>query len=71
MSFSETGDIIMDQAKIILEEDPSDEDFESYKLARDYYKSCVDQDRIEQLGVKPLQDKLKKMGGWPVLVNDI
>ena len=68
-SFTETAEIIMDQAKIILEEDPSNDDFESYKLAQDYYKSCVNQDRLEELGVQPLQDKLRELGGWPVLVN--
>ncbi len=35
--------------------------------ARLYYKSCMDEDKIiEKLGDKPLQDLLRKVGGWNI-----
>jgi hypothetical protein len=34
---------------------------------RDYYKSCVDEETREGLGVQPLLDLLQQLGGWPVL----
>ena len=58
----------MEQGRTILEAAPYKDDFESYKLARDYYNSCSDEDRLEELGVSPLLNKLKEFGGWPVLV---
>ena len=27
----------------------------------------MDEDKIEEIGLQPLKDLLKKMGGWPVL----
>jgi hypothetical protein len=29
----------------------------------------MDEERQEELGLKPLLDKLTKFGGWPVLVS--
>jgi len=50
-----------------LEDEPSPDDFESYQLARDYYKSCTNEEKREELGIKPILDKLKLFGGWPVV----
>ena len=38
-----------------------------FHQARDHYASCMDLDRLDQIGLKPLQDLLKTFGGWPVL----
>ena len=46
------------------------DDFESYQKARDYYKSCIDEDLREELGVEPLNKLLSDLGGWPVLGKD-
>jgi hypothetical protein len=50
-----------------LEAEPSPGDFDSYQLARDFYKSCTDEERREELGIQPILDKLKEFGGWPVV----
>ena len=51
----------------MLEDTATSTDFESdYKL-RLYYKSCTNKELREELGVKPLQNMLKRLGGWPVL----
>ena len=31
------------------------------------YSACMNTPLIEQIGLQPLKDKLKSMGGWPVL----
>ena len=54
----------------MLEEEQSKDDFESYHLARDHYKACINEEKREELGVKPLLDKLQEFGGWPVLEGD-
>ena len=37
------------------------------QLARDLFKSCIDEEVREELGVQPLLDLLHSLGGWPVL----
>ena len=37
---------------------------------RNVYKACMDEELIEEIGLDPLKDILKKMGGWPVLEED-
>ena len=34
---------------------------------RSVYSACMNTPLIEQIGLQPLKDKLKSMGGWPVL----
>ena len=37
---------------------------------RKFYKSCMDLDRLEELGVNPMLETLKELGGWPVLEGE-
>lgn len=46
----------------ILASDPK-----PFRLPRLMFKSCMDKDRIEEQGLDPLLNVLKKMGGWPLL----
>ena len=58
------------KVRILLEEtpDPSDpRDAKPFRMARDIYKSCMDKSQIEALGLQPIKDILKKLGGWPAL----
>ena len=38
--------------------------------ARDLYASCMDTERLEEVGLAPLTDKLSEMGGWPAVEGD-
>jgi membrane metallo-endopeptidase-like protein 1 len=53
-----------------LESEESPDDFESYGLIRKHYRSCMDYDKLEVLGVQSLLDLLKELGGWPLLNGD-
>lgn len=53
-----------------MEAEQSEDDFDSYKLARDHYKACINEEKLEELGVEPMQRKLKEFGGWPVVEGD-
>lgn len=56
------------RGRLLLESPPDDKfDFESYKMAKRYYKSCMDQDTLDKLGNQPALDVLKSLGGWPLL----
>jgi len=61
---------IYSRGRTLLEEAERSDDFESYKLARTHYRSCIDEDTLERKGVEPLKRKLKEIGGWPVLEGD-
>jgi membrane metallo-endopeptidase-like protein 1 len=65
--FDALGEEINMQGRKLLEDEPSPEDFDSYQLARDFYKSCTDEEKREELGIKPILDKLNEFGGWPVV----
>ena len=55
-----------------MEENEDENSFETDKMVRKWYKTCVNETQIEKLGVQPLQNRLKKLGGWPVLdENDV
>ena len=38
-----------------------------FAQVRSVYSACMNTPLIEQIGLQPLKDKLKSMGGWPVL----
>ena len=69
-SFEPVEEDIFIQGRTLLEAEQSEDDFESYKLARDHYKACTNEDRLEELGIKPMVDKLLEFGGWPVVEGD-
>lgn len=52
---------------MLLEEESLPYEPKPFRMAKDVYKSCMDKDRIEDLGVEPLKGILKELGGWPVL----
>ena len=41
-----------------------------FRLAKSLYQSCMNTEKIEEKGLNPLTDFLKRMGGWPLLEGD-
>lgn len=67
---SELPDTIFERGRKLLEADDSEQDWELFRTAKRFYKSCMDLEHLEELGVKPLLDSLEFFGGWPVLQGD-
>ena len=44
--------------------------FETDKMTRNWYHACMNETRIEEVGLNPLLDSLKSLGGWPVLEQE-
>eukprot|EP00092_Neocalanus_flemingeri_P081366 GFUD01101616.1.p1 GENE.GFUD01101616.1~~GFUD01101616.1.p1 ORF type:complete len:767 (-),score=189.44 GFUD01101616.1:111-2411(-) len=66
--FAIIGDDLLHQLRIILEEEEENKlDNSVFDMAKDVYKACMDEEMIEEVGLDPLKETLKKMGGWPVL----
>jgi membrane metallo-endopeptidase-like protein 1 len=59
------------RGRTLLEASKEAGDFESYQLIRDHYKACTNEEKLEELGVKPLKKMIKEFGGWPVLEGEL
>ena len=68
--FAIIGDRLLEQLRAILEAEAEEGESRVFTMARDVYKACMDEDKIEEIGLQPLKDMLHKMGGWPVLEGD-
>jgi len=65
--FSVIDKELQQQLRTLLEEPVHGSEAKVFTKVRDVYRACMDEPRIEQIGIQPLLDKLKLMGGWPVL----
>ena len=66
-SFSVLGDKLLTQVRMLLEEPPKEGEAKPITMARAVYQSCMDTEGIERLGLEPVKDILRQLGGWPVL----
>ena len=67
---SKLPDSIYERGRLLLEAEDRDEEWELFKVAKKFYRSCMNLGRLEELGVKPMLDSLKLLGGWPVIEGD-
>jgi len=68
--FSVLGDKLEEQVRGLLEGDIHEEEPKPFKMAKAVFKSCMNTELIESLGLEPLKQILKGLGGWPVLEGD-
>lgn len=65
--FSVIADELTEQLRVIVDEPVSPNDIQPIVNAKNMYKLCMDEGKIEKLGSEPVKQVLKRMGGWPVL----
>ncbi|XP_076238295.1 neprilysin-11 [Calliopsis andreniformis] len=53
---------LLKNLRILLEENDREDDLRPVKLARALYRTCMDTDSIEALGLKPIHETLEKLG---------
>ncbi|BFZ23132.1 hypothetical protein BsWGS_26171 [Bradybaena similaris] len=68
-------DILDDQVEIVLknliEEEVRPTDLGSVKKAKDFYRACMNLDRMNSRGDQPLRDLLMtEFGGWPLVTTN-
>ena len=68
--FSPLVDDIYVRGRALLEEEDKSGDWEVFRMTKKLFKSCMNLERLEELGVRPLLETLKGFGGWPVLEGD-
>lgn len=71
-SLTEIHDEVQLQLQAILEgeSNATTTEVESIKLARSFYKSCMNETRLEERSVEPFLQTIDTFGGWPVLKGD-
>ncbi|XP_011169896.1 membrane metallo-endopeptidase-like 1 [Solenopsis invicta] len=57
------------QVQEIVEEEPKEDDLRAVKIAKKWYKACMDTDAIEKQGIDPLVSTLTCLGGWPMITD--
>ncbi|XP_011861289.1 PREDICTED: neprilysin-like isoform X2 [Vollenhovia emeryi] len=57
------------QIKEIFDEGPQASDLLAVKLAKKWYKVCMDTDGIERQGLEPVVFTLSRIGGWPLIME--
>lgn len=69
-AFTDISNTIQTQLQVIINEDIKTNESRPFTLAKQLYKSCMNVTRIEQVGLKPLEQLLDKFGGWPVVKGE-
>ncbi|KAJ8679540.1 hypothetical protein QAD02_015327 [Eretmocerus hayati] len=69
-----TFDMMADKLQVILkgllEELPGSKDNSATLKAKNFYKSCMDIQKIRDIGDRPLRQALEQLGGWPVVMGN-
>ncbi|KAF5287393.1 hypothetical protein FQA39_LY15931 [Lamprigera yunnana] len=68
-SFSAAGDILQKQLRKLYQEPIAKDDIRSFKLVKTFFKTCMNTSAIEEAGLQPIQELIKKLGGIPVVQN--
>lgn len=69
-SFSIVRDKLQEQTQTIISEDSLPGESKPFTLAKNLYQSCLNKSIIAERGLQPLNDLIKKYGGWPVVEGD-
>ncbi|XP_011861285.1 PREDICTED: neprilysin-11-like [Vollenhovia emeryi] len=57
------------QVQEIVEAKPAEDDLNTVKLAKKWYRACTDTDAMEKQGLDPLVSTLTRLGGWPMIME--
>ena len=69
-SFTPATEEVYRRTRVLMDVKDSDPVWKTDKKVIDHFKSCMDQEALEEKGLTPVKDLLKELGGWPVLEGD-
>ncbi|XP_035217683.1 neprilysin-2-like [Stegodyphus dumicola] len=64
---SELQDKLYLELRRLLEKETAEDEYDFIPKIKEMYESCMDTRSIENAGISPLSEALKKLGGWPVV----
>lgn len=59
--------MLQEQLDTIMSQEIEEEDINPLKLVKNFYKSCKNTDAINKIGIDRIVEKMKFLGGWPVI----
>ncbi|XP_016921652.1 neprilysin-2 isoform X2 [Apis cerana] len=68
-TFTGISDELQNQLRTSIEEKSPPNEPKPFRLVKNLYKACMNKTVIEQQGLNPLLNILRKLGGWPILEN--
>lgn len=69
-SFSVIKDEVRDRLHKIFMQPEGETKIAPFQNVKRLFNTCMKTEKIEQNGLKPLHEVLKKLGGWPVIAKD-
>ena len=67
--FTEAGDTLEQQLRALYESPITKDDIRPFVLLKTFYQSCMNVSAIEVNGLMPINDFIKKLGGFPIVEN--
>lgn len=67
--FSLADEHLQEQLRVLVEEPIRDNELKPFKLAKEYYKLCMDVKKIEKIGLGTIKGMVQELGGWPVVLG--
>lgn len=61
---------MVQKLQAMINEDGKENEIRPFKMARRFFKSCMNRTRIEEEGIKPLIALKESLGGWPCVDDD-
>lgn len=68
--FGSVQNLVNVQLSTVLSEPSQPNESKSFRLAKTFYSSCLNETYIEEHGLQLIADILKELGGWPVVEGD-
>ncbi|XP_059610149.1 neprilysin-2-like [Phlebotomus argentipes] len=65
-TFMITLDRVKEQLRTLVSEESASNEAKPFRLAKDFFKACMNKTLIEERGLKPLKTIMDDLGGWPV-----
>jgi neprilysin len=65
--FVELNDKLKEQLNMTMNQVPMSNDIKPLQLVKNFYRACVDQKTINKIGLDHIAEKMKFLGGWPVV----
>ncbi|XP_059488680.1 neprilysin-2 isoform X2 [Neocloeon triangulifer] len=61
---------LQEQLRVTIEAPVTEDEPKPSRMVKHLYKACMNKSLIEERGITPAKELLKKLGGWPVLEGD-
>lgn len=69
--FSAVRDIVEEQIRTVINEPVQRNESKPFRLAKYFNQACLNEAKIEERGIKPMEAILETLGGWPVVKGNL